>query len=82
MDSKHLVEILADMRISLSEIRKDLNYHIKRTDILENTVVKDLPPLKVHVDRVNFLLSTVLYLASISGIVWIGSIIKHYVEKT
>lgn len=63
---------ISEMRIDVAEIRKDINYHIKRTDLLESAV----EPLKEHIANVNFLFRAIAWVAGLSGL--IGLIVKFY----
>lgn len=74
LDEMH--ELLVELKIEQVEIRKDLNYHIKRTDLLEDMVVRDLKPIKRHVDGVQWALNALKYLAGLSGLVAILAWLK------
>ena len=52
-----------EVDLRLSAIEKDLNYHIKRTDILE----KEVKPIKQHVIGINYIVSSLLLLGSIAA---------------
>lgn len=65
----NLDDKLDKLTVVQTEIRSDLNYHIKRTDILE----AELKPVKDHVNRVTFAFTAIKY---ISGITGIGALIK------
>ncbi len=61
-----ILEKQIEMASDIGEIKSDLNYHVKRTDLLEESVSLakqqlevDLAPIKAHV----LLLNTVLKLA-------------------
>lgn len=51
----HIMSELVKLNVAAAEIRVDLNYHIKRTDKLEELVTREIVPLRTHVDHVNFL---------------------------
>ena len=56
----------------LGEIRSDLNYHIRRTDLLETTVKEqreEFKPVRRHVELVNSLAKVFMALVTISGVV-------------
>lgn len=79
MDSKldRIVETLTEIKEDIAQIRADLNYHIKRTDTLEQLVRDELPPIKSHVDRVNFTLGSLAYIAKLAGLITvIGALAK------
>lgn len=60
-----LREVLQQIVVDIAEIKKDLNYHIKRTDRLEEQV----QPVKQHVDTMNSLAKiTLALIAAGSGI--------------
>ena len=53
---------LNEMKVDVAEIRKDLNYHIRRTDILEERV----EPIVNHVALVNNGIKIAVALAAIA----------------
>lgn len=61
------------MSISIAEIKKDLNYHIKRTDLLE----EEIKPVKKHVVAVNTLFKAALILLGAIGT--IAGVIKLFI---
>lgn len=47
-----IAESLTEMRVDIAEIRKDLNYHIRRTDLAEQQIEKlanEIKPIQEHV---------------------------------
>lgn len=69
-----IAAVLSDMRVEIVEIRKDLNYHIKRTNELQKIVEEELPPIKAHVDRVGYSFKAIAYLAGVAGL--LGAMVK------
>jgi len=65
---KDIHDVLIEIKVDQAEIRKDLNYHIHRTNRLEELLTKELPPLKRHVDGVQLGIKSLAYLAGLSGL--------------
>lgn len=66
--AKEQAEKLSTIDKNVAEIRLDLNYHIKRTDLLE----EEFKPVKKHVEIVNalakILTSIIVLSAALAGI--------------
>lgn len=65
-----------EMAVDISEIKTSLSYHIKRTDLLEDSVKiareqleKDMRPIKAHITLVNNSLKIIGGIAVLIGIV-------------
>jgi len=54
-----------EVDVRLSAIENDLKYHIKRTDLLEESV----KPIKNHVSGINYIVKATLLLGSIAAAV-------------
>jgi len=57
-----IAEDIGEIKVHMAEVRKDLNYHIRRTDILENKV----EPIANHVVLVNNGIKLVVALSAIA----------------
>lgn len=66
MDAKldKIAEDIAEIKITMAEVKKDLAYHIRRTDLLESEV----RPVKAHVDRLNAALGLVKWVLGFLGL--------------
>ena len=70
-----IAERIEEIRIDLAEIRKDINYHIRRTDLAEDNIRMlrvELKPVEVHVERVNGglkLLGLILVVAAVVKVI-------------
>jgi hypothetical protein len=63
-------EDVTEIKISIVEIQKDINYHIMRTDLAEenlNTLKQEVLPIKQHVERVNFLVKIGIFLGGLAA---------------
>ena len=63
-------EDVTDIKISIVEIQKDINYHIMRTDLAEenlNVLKQEVQPIKLHVDRVNFLVKIGIFFGGLAA---------------
>ena len=61
-----LNKTLTKIQIDIAAIRTDLNYHIKRTDVLESEVKewrRDIEPVQKHVTFINSLGKLLAFLA-------------------
>lgn len=56
-----VIEDTGNTRVDIAEIRKDLNYHIKRTDLLE----KKVNPLWTSYKVVGFLVGSSFFVAAV-----------------
>lgn len=65
-----VAEQVADINVHMAEIRKDLKYHIKRTDILERRVV----PVWTTFRAIGFLIGLVSVAAAVAEIL---GLFKH-----
>lgn len=66
-----LNETHSEMKIDLSEVRKDLNYHIKRTDMLEQyykELAAEIKPLNQRYQQMNGILKALGIIALLAGI--------------
>jgi len=57
-----IAEDIGEIKVTMAEVRKDLNYHIRRTDILEGKV----EPISNHVVLVNNGIRLVVALSAIA----------------
>lgn len=67
-----IADDMADIKIDIAEIRKDINYHIMRTDIAESRIEmlrNELRPVEVHVERMNGALKLLGVLSLIAGLI-------------
>lgn len=71
-----LREMLQQILLQQQEMKDDLRYHIKRTDLLEAKVERDLPPVKRHVDLVNGMAKVFSALVALS--VGVIAIVKFF----
>jgi len=63
-------EDVTEIKISIVEIQKDINYHIMRTDLAEenlNVLKQEVQPIKLHVERVNFLVKIGIFLGGLAA---------------
>jgi hypothetical protein len=66
-----ITETLTTMQIDIAEIRRDIEHHIRRTDLAEKHIEfleDDIRPIKRHVAGVETLVKSVAVLGSLLGI--------------
>jgi uncharacterized protein with PhoU and TrkA domain len=74
MDEKlnKIADALVDMKVDLAEIRKDLNYHIMRTDQNDEKIeliAKEIKPIQEHIAFLRYSGKLVTILAAVAGAV-------------
>jgi hypothetical protein len=52
-----------EVEVRLQAIEKDLKYHIKRTDLLE----ENMKPVRNHVNGIHYIIKAVLLLGALAG---------------
>lgn len=52
-----------EVEVRLQAIENDLKYHIKRTDILEESV----KPIRNHVNGINYIVKAILLIGALAG---------------
>lgn len=72
-----LVDQQGEIGVHIAEIKKDLKYHIKRTDLLE----ADVKPIKKHVSNVHAILKLVGMLSLLAGVAEGVVITLEYIKK-
>lgn len=70
--AKEQSERLNSIDVSLAEIKKDLNYHIMRTDLLES----EFKPVKKHVETVNILAK--VFSALVTAAAGLAGLVKYF----
>lgn len=66
-----------DIKVHIAEIKKDLRYHIKRTDLLE----ADIKPVKKHVATVQAILKILGLISIIAAIAESLFVVLQYFKK-
>lgn len=56
-------EHASEVDVRLTAIEKDLKYHIKRTDLLE----ENMKPVRNHVNGIQYIVKAVLLLGALAG---------------
>ena len=65
-----ITETLTEIQIDIAEIKKDVAYHIKRTDLNEENIeriVESLKPIQAHVALMQLVMKSFLAVAAVLG---------------
>ena len=74
MESKldKLFDLIAEIQLDIAEIKADLRYHIRRTDLLDEDLKQqrgELKPVVKHVEQMQGALNLVKILSVVLGVV-------------